>query len=96
MYDEQQKMKNSTANISQRWFTTEKKSWYKFAGVVLVGAGLGYLYYHWFGCRQSCPISGNAWLMTGFGMVMGINLGWGFIRKQPQPETISEVNSNTN
>jgi len=90
---DQQKNKFTFLQSSTKWFITDPRQWLKFIGVVLGGGCLGYLYYRWFGCHQACPISGDAWLMIGFGLVSGINLAWGIIRKQTQPVAVDTTNS---
>jgi hypothetical protein len=39
---------------------------------VAIGAGGGYLFYRFVGCRSgSCPITGNPWLSTIYGAILG-------------------------
>lgn len=45
---------------------------------VFAGAILGYLYYTFIGCNGSCAITGNPWVSTAYGAVMGAL----FIKKQ--------------
>jgi hypothetical protein len=45
--------------------------WKPFLGIVLGGIG-GFLYYHFVGCASgSCAITGNPYLSTLFGSLMG-------------------------
>lgn len=49
-------------------------------GTALLGAILGYLYYHYIGCLSgTCPIKSNPYSMTLFGLVMGGLIGSLFI-----------------
>ncbi len=39
---------------------------------ILVGASAGYAYYHYVGCVSgTCPITGNPWMSTGYGALIG-------------------------
>ncbi len=39
---------------------------------VLIGGLLGYLYYHFIGCSSgSCPITGNPFISTVYGALIG-------------------------
>ncbi|MGA2623875.1 MAG: DUF6132 family protein [Bacteroidota bacterium] len=39
---------------------------------VLLGAGGGFAYYHFVACSSStCPITGNPWLSTAYGALIG-------------------------
>jgi len=40
---------------------------------VIIGGILGYAYYHFIGCRTgSCPISGNPYVSTVYGSLVGL------------------------
>lgn len=53
------------------------------AGVVVLGALLGYGYYYYVGCRTgTCPITSNPWISTGYGAFFGLVLAWGSRKKQ--------------
>ena len=41
------------------------------AGIGVVGAILGYAYYHYVGCNGQCMIASSPWRSTVYGMVMG-------------------------
>lgn len=44
----------------------------KTALAILLGAGVGYLYYKVVGCSTgACPITSNPYLTTGFGAALG-------------------------
>ena len=49
--------------------------WKKIAkkGVPIVfGAGLGFAYYYFIGCRSgACPITSNPWISTAYGALVG-------------------------
>ena len=38
---------------------------------VAIGAGLGYLYWHVFGCANGCVITGHWYTSTGYGALVG-------------------------
>ncbi|MCL4510719.1 MAG: DUF6132 family protein [Bacteroidetes bacterium] len=43
---------------------------------VVVGAIAGYAYYHFIGCATgTCPITGNPYVSTMYGGLMGFTLG---------------------
>ncbi len=48
----------------------QKKYGIKLAGLV-VGAVLGFVYQHYWGCTTGCAIRSSAPLMTLFGAIMG-------------------------
>lgn len=46
--------------------------WALRAVPVVVGAGGGYLFYRFVGCKSgACPITGNPWLSTIYGALLG-------------------------
>lgn len=48
-----------------------KKHWLRIAGI-LVGAMVGYIYYHYVGCLSgTCPITSNPYRMMIYGAVVG-------------------------
>lgn len=53
------------------------------AGVIILGAALGYAYYHFVGCRTgTCPITSNPWISTGYGAFFGFVLMLGRGKKK--------------
>lgn len=39
---------------------------------ILLGSAAGYAYYYYVGCASgTCPLSSNAWIMTGYGALVG-------------------------
>lgn len=67
-------------------------SWLKFAAVLVAGGLVGFLYYRWFGCKQACPLNSNPYLMTGIGVLLGLNFGIGLIWGSSQKEDQSAQN----
>lgn len=58
-----------------------KKSIIPALGVV-VGAIGGYLYWHYIGCESgACPITGNPYISTAYGAVLGVLLFTSFSKK---------------
>lgn len=51
------------------------KSWFIIFLFVLGGAGLGYLYYLFFGCRGSCPITSDPFRTMAYFAVTGALVG---------------------
>jgi multisubunit Na+/H+ antiporter MnhE subunit len=48
-----------------------KKHWLRIAGI-LVGALVGYIYYHYVGCLSgTCPITSNPYRMMIYGALVG-------------------------
>lgn len=40
-----------------------------------LGAAGGYAYYYFIGCASgTCPLSSNAWIMTGYGAMVGATI----------------------
>lgn len=50
------------------------KSMTKILLFAFIGAGLGYAYYHYFGCTTGCPIKSSWKLTTLYGTVFGLVL----------------------
>jgi hypothetical protein len=49
----------------------------KLAAYILIGGAAGFAYYYFIGCTgNSCPITGNPYMSTGYGMAAGLLLGW--------------------
>ena len=47
--------------------------WQRRAAFGLLGAIGGFAYYHYIGCATgSCPITGNPYLSTVYGLLMGV------------------------
>lgn len=63
-------------------FKSDFGAWFKFVAVVVLGAGLGYLYYRYFGCNGTCPLTGNANITIALGSLLGANLGIDLILKK--------------
>lgn len=60
------------------------------AGIVILGAVLGYAYYYYVGCRAgTCPITSNPWISTGYGAFFAAVLVWGS-RKNKKDQTAGE------
>jgi hypothetical protein len=52
------------------------KYWRMILGVVL-GAAAGFAYYYFIGCRTgTCPITGNPYISTAYGSLMGVLLAF--------------------
>ncbi|WP_456442839.1 DUF6132 family protein [Caldithrix abyssi] len=51
--------------------------WKKLLIFAFLGMAAGYAYYYFIGCAgNSCPITSNPYLMTGYGLGAGLVLGW--------------------
>lgn len=49
----------------------------KMAVFVLIGGIAGFAYYYFIGCAgNTCPISSNPYISTGYGMAAGLLLSW--------------------
>ncbi len=54
-----------------------KKKWFALGSYFVIGALLGYAYYHFIGCQSgACPISSNPYVSTIYGGIAGILIGW--------------------
>ena len=49
-----------------------KRGWVIRATFGLVGGGLGFAYYTFVGCNGGCPITGDPWISTAYGAVVGL------------------------
>ncbi|MBM4394127.1 MAG: hypothetical protein FJ087_00375 [Deltaproteobacteria bacterium] len=66
--------------------TKETRAWRigRVAFPTVAGAILGYLYWAEVGCTTGgCPLTSNPFLTTGFGALIGLNLGWPSRRPGP-------------
>lgn len=52
-----------------------KKEYLKTLMAGIIGGIAGYFYYQFVGCNGSCPISGNPFSSTIFGLIAGILIG---------------------
>ena len=53
-----------------------KKKHFPRVALLVVGAAAGYSYYHFIGCASgTCPITGNPYVSTLYGGLMGFLLG---------------------
>ena len=44
---------------------------------ILLGGAAGFAYYYFIGCvGNSCPITSNPYISTGYGMAAGLLIGW--------------------
>jgi hypothetical protein len=60
-------MEIAMKNIKELW----KKRIFRMTVGIVVGATIGYLYYNFWGCHGSCPITGSSLKMVGFGIIFG-------------------------
>ncbi len=59
----------------------------KLALGIVIGALLGYAYYHFIGCQSgTCPITSNGYISTGYGAVIGFILTVGGGKKKVNKE----------
>lgn len=60
----------------------KKQLWKPALGVVLGGLA-GFAYYYYIGCATgTCPLQSNPYLMTGYGVLLGLVLGFPAKKKQ--------------
>ena len=58
------------------WQIIIEKQWWKPALGVLLGGIAGFGYYYYIGCATGgCPIQSNPYLMTGYGILLGLVFG---------------------
>jgi hypothetical protein len=55
----------------------KKKVYISLVGA-LTGSILGYIYYHYFGCKSGCMISSNPYTMVVYGMFSGFLISSNF------------------
>lgn len=56
-----------------RMFAIAQKKWIMRSLFAATGASAGFAYYYFIGCNSgTCPISGNPYISTLYGAVMGI------------------------
>jgi hypothetical protein len=49
----------------------------KLTAFILLGGAAGFAYYYFIGCvGNTCPITSNPYISTGYGMATGLFLGW--------------------
>ncbi|HHE54356.1 MAG TPA: hypothetical protein ENL21_01140 [Caldithrix abyssi] len=65
--------------------------WKKLLIFGFLGMAAGFAYYYFIGCvGNSCPITSNPYLMTGYGLGAGLVLGWD--TKKPKAKNETENN----
>lgn len=47
------------------------KLWLRRSFPIIIGAALGYAYYYFIGCSKGCSITGNPWMSTLWGGLIG-------------------------
>ena len=63
--------------------------WIKTSIFVVLGAIAGYSYYYFIGCStNSCPITSNPYISSGYGMMIGLLLS--FDSKKKQENTVKK------
>ncbi|NLX65631.1 MAG: hypothetical protein GXZ19_02485 [Bacteroidales bacterium] len=70
-----------------------KKHWLKMVGI-LVGALVGYIYYHYVGCLSgTCPITSNPYRMMIYGALVGYLL-FDLFSSDRKPKNAKEISNN--
>lgn len=70
-----------------------KKHWLRIAGI-LVGAMVGYIYYHYVGCLSgTCPITSNPYRMMIYGALVGYLL-FDLFSKDKKLGEVKEISEN--
>ena len=50
-----------------------KNKWYRIGLFSVLGAVAGYSYYYFIGCTgNSCPLTSNPYISSGYGMMVGL------------------------
>ena len=61
----------------------------KLAAFILLGGAAGFAYYYFIGCvGNTCPITSNPYISTGYGMAAGFFLGWES-KSKPKKENVN-------
>jgi len=64
------------------------KLWLRRSFPIVIGAALGYTYYYFIGCSKGCSITGNPWMSTLWGGLIGsLLVNW---KSQPKNLNIEE------
>jgi hypothetical protein len=64
--------------------------WAQRVALMLVGAGLGYWYYAAIGCERGCAITGDPWISTAYGALIGFLVHPGRSKSVTEPEKPGE------
>jgi len=65
-----------------------KKLWLRKSFPIIIGAALGYAYYYFIGCSKGCSITGNPWMSTLWGGLIGsLLVNW---KSQPKNLNLEE------
>ena len=68
-----------------------KNWWAKPLVFGILGMIAGYAYYYFIGCTGgSCPLTGNPFITTGYGLGAGLILGWDGKKKKSTEEKDEE------
>jgi len=58
------------------WQQIIDRQWWKPALGIFLGGVAGFGYYYFIGCAAgTCPIQSNPYIMTGYGVLLGLVLG---------------------
>ena len=64
--------------------------WLIRAGIISLGAILGFGYYYYIGCRSgACPLTSNPWISTGYGAVLALLISGSFKSDPPKNKETS-------
>ncbi len=63
------------------------KRFTKIATFILLGGAGGFAYYYFIGCQGgTCPITGNPYISTSYGMMLGLLLSFNSKKKTKKEE----------
>jgi len=69
-----------------------QQNWKKITVYGLIGLALGYAYYFFIGCQSgSCPLTGNPYVSSGYGLGAGIFLALEFGKKEKHTQKESDA-----